>query len=212
MKTRSTAHSPRAFSLIELLVVVTIISLLAVVSLPSYQKINRGHRLTVSAQTVADQLNLARQVAEARNRPVEVRLYKLPDFNQPTTGSPTTYRAVQIFLLDSSSTNAITKAAYLQQPIAISTTEANTSLMDDTDLPEQQPGTTAPKLAGFNTNYRYRSFLFMPDGRTDLAVGKSWYITFYSQQEPTTGSNNLPANFVTIQIDPQTGHLQQFRP
>lgn len=201
---------PRAFSLIELLVVIAIVAILAVICIPAISSMGRSSSLTGSTQSLTGALELARQTAVTQNRPVEVRFYKLPDYNQPATAAPAVYRAMQTFVVDYDNTNAATKVSKLSNPVIISSDPNVSSLMNDTNFPEQAApaGVTLPE---FGSNYRYRSFLFKPDGGTDLSRDRQLFFTMHVQNDKIV-TNNLPANFVTIQIEPMTGRTKVIRP
>lgn len=200
----------RGFTLLELLVVIAIIIILAAVSIPAFNSIGRGASLTGSGQSLAGALELAHQTAVSQNRPVEVRLYKLPDYKDATTATPSVYRAMQAFIVDDASTNAVGRMVNLTAPVIITTSGSASSLMSDTALPEQ-PSLAGVTLPGVGANYKYRSFHFKPDGGTDLAMDQQWYLTIVAQNDPVV-ANGLPKNYLTIQIDPMTGRARTFQP
>ncbi len=68
----------RAFSIVELLVVIAIISILMALTVPAVSSLIENTNVTRGAQLVESQIQLARQLASSRNRPVEVRLIKVP--------------------------------------------------------------------------------------------------------------------------------------
>ena len=59
--------------------------------------------------------------------------------------------------------------------------------------------------------YQYVSFNFLPDGGTDLDPGKSWHATLLLATDPLI-ANSLPANSLTVRIDPVIGKITVFRP
>jgi len=81
-----------------------------------------------------------------------------------------------------------------------------------------QPTSKDPPLPRkVNLNYWYVAFRFMPDGSTNLP-GRSlsdpsgaWFITIHGLTDKMAGSVP-PANFYTLQVDPISGTLKQFRP
>ncbi len=199
----------RAFTLLELLIVIAILIILAALTIPALNSIGGSTSLSGATQSVTGTLELARQTAVTQNRPVEVRLYKLPEDGQPTA-APSDYRGLQIFLVDDESTNAVAKPVKLSPSVIMTSDAATSSLMDDTAFPEQ------PAAAGMNvppagSNYRYRSFRYKPNGGTDLPPDKSWFFTLVSKNDPIK-ANGLPANFATIQIEPLTGRPTVMRP
>jgi len=204
---------PRSgFTLVELLVTMVIIMLLAVMAAPAVSKISRGFVVDTSARRIVDELNLARQIAQTKNCLVQVRLYKLPDINQPSASSPSVYRAMQLFQVANNGTNALGKVTYIDNPAIISSTSNTSSLMDDSITAlQEQSSSGQPPLPNVQLNYKYRVFQFKPDGSTDLPMSGTWFLSVHAQNDPLLG-NGLPLNFATIQIDPQSGRTKVFRP
>jgi len=94
--TRSEIWRTEAFSLLELLAVIGIISVLLALSVPAFTSISRGNSLSFSAQSVGDGLILARQEASTRNRRAEIRFLKLPSRASSVDG----FHALQVWLAD----------------------------------------------------------------------------------------------------------------
>lgn len=95
-----------AFTLVEMITVMAIITVLIALAVPATNSILRGNDLTTGAQNLSNLLSLARQQALTQNRPVEVRLYKFADPNVgETVADPGTwkYRAMQIFAISEAS-------------------------------------------------------------------------------------------------------------
>jgi uncharacterized protein (TIGR02596 family) len=199
----------RAFTLLELLVVVAILIILAALTIPAMNSMGRASSLSNGTQAITGALELARQTAVTQNRPVEVRFYKLPEDGQPT-GPLTDYRSLQLFLVDSESTNAVAKPVKLSAPVIITPDVATSSLMDETAFPEQ-PAADGVNVPPGGANYRYRSFRFKPDGGTDLPMNGKLFFTLAAKNDPIK-ANGLPANFATIQIEPLTGRTKVLRP
>lgn len=209
--------SVRAFSLVELLVVICIIIVLAVLTIPAFSSMSRGSNLTTGGTRLVDQLELARQAAVTRNCSVEFRIYQLPKAGDPPNGVPEVYRAFQVFSLDAdgTQTNALTRVAKLPDNVYIVPGEAVSSLLDT------QQG-TSPSLVTAPTkplgeypagSYRYVAFRFKPNGGTDLnaAPAKSWHLTLALTGD-ATGSLSVPDNFFTVQLNALTGRTRLFRP
>lgn len=213
------AIRPHAFSLGELLGVMAICAILAALAVPAFQQIGTSSTLNAAGQSVVDVFTLARQIALTRNRPVEVRIYKLPAPEQPT-GTPTQYRALQILLNNAGQLSPFAKPVYLSAPIVLSDNVKTSSLLPaptDPILPELTPLDGDPALPVVEKNYRYRKFQFQSDGSTDLPPSSStadpaWFLSLHATREPVKATTGLPANFITVQLDPQTGGTKVYRP
>ncbi len=57
----------------------------------------------------------------------------------------------------------------------------------------------------------FLSFRFHADGSTNLLPGKEWFLTFL-ERKPGQAITTRPKNFITLQIDPASGHLRSFQP
>jgi len=204
----------RAFSLVELLVVLAITAILAALSIPQISAVMQAYQLTSTGQTVINQLELARQSALSGSHAVQVRFYYLPENNSPSpsTAPLAVYRAMQSFTENNPTASgvtvtALTKSFFFSAPIIISNS-ATVSPLTATTL--QTPLATDPPLPGYQMNYKYLAFRFRPDGSTDLQAGL-YSVTLVLENQPVV-ANGLPKNFQTLQIDPTTGGVRSFRP
>lgn len=94
---RMAAHEPlpvcsvrdarKGFSLVELLVVISIIVIILTFTIPATTGLFRGSLLTQGSQMLGDQFALARQMALTRNHPVELRFFKFSDPEVPGEGT-----------------------------------------------------------------------------------------------------------------------------
>ena len=222
-------RSRRAYTLVELLVVLGIIVLIAAITIPSISSVLRSYNLSGAAQATVGLLNSARQDALTGNQAVEVRFYELPDAVYPST---TVIRAVQAFQIGvpaTGSTDTYTplgKAYIFPTGIIVSSDTANCSTLFNTT-----PGSTfgiSPLTPQIDTTNPlpppyglapYYSFRFRPAGQTDLTptpasvngTPVSPILTIYSENAPIV-ANGLPANFVTIQIDVINGTVRSYQP
>jgi len=188
-------HSRRAFSLIELLTVVAILSLLLVMVVPSLNSLSDSNNLTMGGQVLADQINAARQTASARNRAVELRLIK--------QGSNPGYSAVQLWMArEGTNYTALSRVLPFAKNVVVA---ESTSLSEI--LKTARPGSMS--IGG--TNSPYMAIQVQPSGLVVPVIPMSAsYLTLVPQRVATT--NAQPANYVTVQVNPITGSPLIYRP
>lgn len=207
-------RQPAAFSLLELLVVIAIIAILATLATAGLDSVSRSTKLASAAQRLGDQIALARQTALARNLPVEVRLYKLPDFDQ-TSGSPTVWRGLQVFLVEGGNATPVTRPLFFPNRVIISENNAVSPLLQNSASglgAEVTP--TAPVGAFPSANVRYKSFTMRPNGTVTASnniPSENWFLTLHHENDPKPDGLK-PANFATVQINPVTGKISVLRP
>lgn len=224
-------NTPRptgGFSLIELIVVITIIVIIAGFTVPAATSIMKGSQLTTAAQVVQDQLSVARQTAMSRNRPVEVRFYRFGDPEIPgeEAAKPRSgrFRALQVFeVSEAGGATAVSKVYRMPGAIVMdggSSSKLSSLLSEDGGWKERDASSDAkaPELPRVKRSYQYFAFQFRPDGSTNLSPvkqGGGWFVTVLSSSEPgdkKEGRDTPPANFFTLQIDPVSGTVKTFRP
>lgn len=211
MKARHSSLHPhcgaRGFSLVELLTVLAILAVLAVLVLPSIRGVSSSTELAISAASVMDSLNLARQTALSINRPVEVRFYEVPS---PADSTPA-FRAMGSFVLGNNEIKPIGRVVWLRNTVVMSDTDTFGTLLKG--LPGGQ--SSLPSLG--TTEYSYRSLIFRPDGSvalphtSPLGGGDTWHVMLYNSTRPPNGSTP-PDNHFTIQLLPETGRARTFQP
>lgn len=221
----STPTSPSrngAFTLLEILVVLSIIVLVAGLTTPAVTTILRGSSLTQGGQLVTDQLGLARQTALSRNRSVEVRFYQYGDpetpgeqENNPSSGK---FRALQLFEIQESGTDAkpLGKVRTIPPSVIMDGGTALSSILGAAQSSSSPSAATGSDLNSpiprVDKQYNAVTFRFLPDGSTNLSPQTgSWFLTLHALKEGDRLSAPK-ADFFTIQIDAINGHFKTFRP
>jgi len=220
----------RAFSLVELLVVVAIIGIVATFAVPAVQGMLKGSSLTTAAGLLVDETTLARQQALSKNRIVEVRFYQFADpevpgeiVEQPETGF---YRAFQSFEMSEAGIMVpLGKVVRFPDNIIMNPGPILSDLIAEDPAKIQDPVPSKdPEMArGVKYNYKYVNFRFFPDGTTSLSPtgtsGKAsekgrWFITVraIADLNKTNGNTTPPPNFFTWMIDPISGTSKILRP
>ena len=191
------------FSLLELIIVMAILIALLGASVTTFQKSARASNVASAGEIVVGNLSLAQQIANTYNRQVEVRFYRMPD----DTGAMA-YRAFQLFRIEPSGNKAATKPIRFPQSVVLASATDKTSFLTLTTHPADA---SSPRLPRVGTNYQYVAFQFKPTGETSLDPASKWFLTLILENDPIQPSG-LPANFLTIQIDPVSGKPSVFRP
>ncbi len=225
----------RAFSLIELLIVVAIIAIVAGFSVPAVTSVLKGSAITQGGTTFTDQMSAARQFALSNNKLVQVRIYRfadpeLPgeDVTQPTTGQ---FRAIQFFERTNGGIwSPAGKMTRLPDTIMMNPTERFSSILGEDNATrlvassrvQADPLNHVELPRGVKYNYDYVFFHFLPTGGTDLKAtgnagrassGGLWHITIHATSDlalATTTRN--PPNYICWMVDPVTGVGRVYRP
>jgi uncharacterized protein (TIGR02596 family) len=179
-------NSP-AFSLVELLVVISIISIISAAAIGGLSNVSRSTNLASAAQRLGDQFAVARQTAVARNLPVEVRIYKLPDFNS-TTGGATLWRGLQLFIKDGTNEVPASRPLFFPQRVIISENADVSPLLSGLGA-ELTP--TSNVGAYTTANVRYKSFTIRPNGTltsSNSIPDTDWFLTVHHENDPTTAA------------------------
>lgn len=178
-------------TLVELMVVISILGLLTALAATMLPGVLQSWRLQNGATLVIDSLALARQGATAFNNSIEVRFYQSSE-----------KCFIQCFRSQSGQTpqEPFGRAYILPEQVTFSTNPLWSTLLTDVV-------SGAVVTDGKGT---YRSFRFMPDGSTDLGGNEAPVLTLLARTD--TEKTELPSNFYTIRINPKTGITQIFHP
>ncbi len=199
-----------AFTLVELLAVVTIMAIVLAYVVPSANNILGGTNITRATQFV-------RQSAISLNRPVEVRFYQYHD--PEMSGTDYCFRALQSWeVVKANSFIPLGKVQALPQGIIMDKgTSSATTTLSSLFYPNGNvigPPGPAP-LPRVGTQYSYVAIHFTASAATDLlptgGPSGSWFLTLHAETSGD-GLSTPPPNFVTIQVDPVSGTLDFFRP
>lgn len=206
------SRGSRAFSLLELLIVMTIIVIMASLMGPTLNSALRGTALTQATDKVLGVLSIAHQTAITKAQTVEVRFYSYT--NSETPGDTGQGHAVQAFTVDDNGiATPLMKAQVLPNTVVISASTNLSTLMALTN--SSAPAAYAIPRVG--NNYSCSSFQYYRSGSTSLASSSQatavWGITVVNMIDMMgANASTLPVNYATVVIDPFNGSLKTYRP
>ena len=211
-------RTPRAFTLVELIVVMAIIVLLTAVSVPAVNSVLESNQMTQGTRTLSGSLALARQTAFARNCPVVLRFYRYADpvrsgesVNTPSTGR---YRAFQMFVDQGGARlTAMQKVVRLPSNVVINGGALSTVLSATAQNRTETTATASdPVVPGVGTKYIYQDLLVVPGGGMQLTVNPApWSLTLMPARYPES-LTTPPPNFSTFVLNPLNGIARLYRP
>lgn len=208
----------RGFSLIELIAVISILTIVALFAVPAANSVLAGTRLTQATQVLVDQLNAGRQLALAKNRPIEVRFLKYAGAHKLGEPAGGYYRAFQLYeIAESGSAAPIGNVSRLPESIILDSGSTLSSILGNTEeapyapIHVTNPGVSLPTL---DLAYEFVAFRFQPDGSTNLSKANGnaqWFVTLHEERQ----GDKLPSpprNYACVQVEPMNGHIKSFRP
>ena len=220
-----------AFTLIEMLTVLIVMSVLIAVVAPNLLGIINSTRMTSAGDSLINFMNLAQQEAIATNIPTEIRFYKYSE--NEGNDSQSLIRAYQVVRLgrlghDAPSQDdegayalveAVTEPAIMDSTLAISETEELSPILQNF-FPE---GEEIFKRSAAE----YAAVRFYPDGSfrvptrggagaaDEVGVVSSpldeSYLTITAESDVESSGSRLK-NYYCIQVDPFTGKSRVYRP
>lgn len=210
----------RAFSMIEILVVVGIMSLLMVMGAPTMTALFSSSKIGQGSQHLVNFLTIARQTAIKENAGVEVRFYKFE--NKSTPQKDDLYQAYRMFLLKppagSQSNTDMEVAAVGLEPLQkmpgncyITDAAGMSSMLNDQVILGEEEN-----VRGLESNKRvnapYRGFVFRPDGSVNLPQSQKWFLTVLSKEMFFKKKEGSPDNYVCLSLNPVNGDIRQYTP
>ena len=192
----SSSADAKGFSLVELLIVMGILMLLVAVTIPSLSGLKRSSDMQVAATRAIEQFQLGRQIAKVKNRSVEMRIYTA---DKTALGAP----SIQLFSVkDDGTLEAAERRVVLPNSVAFSESATFSDFLN-----KYSTKTNDSKYGDFY------SFRFRGGGQPALSVTNTPpALTIMSREDVERNSGSLPPNYVTIQLEPQTGRPRVYRP
>lgn len=200
---RPVSSSQRAFSLVEILVVMALAVTLMALASVGIAKILTSARVSQSGQMFMDTISLARQEAVRSNREVRVIFYKFPS----QTGGDPHWRGVQLTTVeetvDGRKDKVLSKLLTLPPGIIINESGTLSPLLSaDSTI-------SGTQNVGDYSNVPYKGFRFRPGGSLDHGVPPdSNFLTLNELNDKASP----PTNYFTIQVNPVTGSVRSYRP
>lgn len=194
-----------AFTLIELLLVVTIMAVLLTLASLSVSHVVAGQQLSSSTMRFTNDLAYAAQLASRENRLIGIRLLKLPEETDPE--GPEQYRAWQFLAPDRTTgkwrpldePHRLDTSTVMMESDIYSTVMHVTPIATSDDVDDED---TTPPL-----------FAFKPEGGTTLPkviTAPKWCITLALAADLERTPGRLPANFRTLVLNAHTGAITEY--
>ena len=201
------------FSLVEILVVLSVIGLITAVTAPMLFATMKANRLSSAGEDLVNKISLAQQLAVSRNHDIELRFYHYVDPEDST--SKDHYRAMLVAepVADPAAPGG-TKTQFLSE---LSRIRGGIVIANDSNLSPifSEAGVTDTNdtdnvIPGANANYR--SVRFFPDGSNDLTLETNRaYLTVVDERD-FERAGDIPKNFFAVQIDHYTSRATSYRP
>ncbi|HWB02346.1 MAG TPA: Verru_Chthon cassette protein D [Verrucomicrobiales bacterium] len=221
------SRSPlRAFTLVEILIVLALIAMLLFFTVPGLKDVLRGSKLTSTADQLVYDMGIARQTALKENVPVEFRFYK---YRNPDARNEERFAAYQCYRLrqDLNKPSDYTaeripvpvfeKVRFIPQGVVLVDSNQWSPVLTDEKMNQSRERVQGLVPGEMDTEALYYSFIINPEGETNLdrSGAKQWYLSLVTENEYQKAPNPAalrPGNFITLQIDPYTANMRRYQP
>lgn len=207
------------FTLIEILIVVTIMGVMLAMAGSGASSMMTTLRMKEAIENVANSMEHARQLAMTSNHDVVFRIYRVRNDMGEDHWRGVEFGVADVVTnpdapgyQDPTAANFVPKFKPTGAPTLLPSgmvfhPSATYSTLVDVSKTDLATGTdTAPD----GTSRTYISFRFLPDGRCSLGSTTRWTLTLVRESEASAAG--LPANFSTMQLEPTTARIRTFRP
>jgi uncharacterized protein (TIGR02596 family) len=198
-----------AFTLVEMLVVLAVMGLITAAVAPQVFGTLVATRLSSAGQTMVGAISLAHELAVSGGQEVELRFYRYEIEDEPD--SDQAFRAiVMVKPSDDPTVSGQQIGEIIRCPagIIMGDTQALSPILHSSDLKSQNDEEKFIR----STKATYKSFRFRPDGTSTLSMAaQDCYFTL-AEERLIAKSSEVPANFYAVQVDPQSGRTETFRP
>ncbi|MEM6823187.1 MAG: Verru_Chthon cassette protein D [Verrucomicrobiota bacterium] len=192
-------QSRRAFSLVELLVVLGIIGVLSTIAIISFGGPSGSFQLTPAANRLKGEINLARHQAMTMNSSYEIRFF------QETAGGD--YVGYQVYRVDADGNPvAENKPEWLPQEVTIPAERALSPILTESVIRGTQ-SSGGPQINGKS----YSAFVFSSSGTLNDVTSVDNFLTLILKNAPRS-AGALPDNYAALSIVPATGYVRLTQP
>ena len=179
-----------AFSLVEMLVVLTMVGILLAFAAPNVFSLVQARTLTNEGSLLRNELTKAQQLAVSRNADVEVRFFKWAD--RSSAQLEPVFSAFQFYQYNNKGEMIPISAFFRVRAPSVLSERYSTLLRPGYggsasdrkygfDSPRKGDAPAPLGIGGTMVNTEYVAFRFRPDGSTDLpnrsAGSDAWYVT-----------------------------------
>ncbi len=216
------------FSLVEMLLVLTVVGIILAFATPNVFSLMRSRTLTSEGALLRNQLTFAQQIAVSKNADVEVRFFRWENDGLREGGG---FGGYQLYQYDPDGVLApISTFFRVREPTVISSKWSTLLIPVNVSRDDRLHGFSSPRVdkapapTGFGggiENTEYVSFRFRPDGSTDLANKSTdalsrrhdtWYITLTEGENADREGAEPEGNYICLQVNPFNGAVTEFRP